>query len=275
MPTASPSCGRLDFLVVPCRNESPASTCSRPSWVSPSSVATLCTFSARPSQVLAATVARARREHPALRVCGAHDGYWAPPESDGVVEEVRAARPDILFVGMPSPRKEYWLAENLEALGVPFSMGVGGSFDVYAGAVKRAPSGCSASAWSGPIASRKSLVGCGDATWSAMSRSLAWYSRRGAPNPGRPARGGRLETALCRRGAAELHEGRAGDRRGRRAGMLAAGPSVRFEMRARAHRPALRRADERRLLPGARPAATRTSTSGSAPARTRSRRRAS
>ena len=44
-----------------------------------------------------------------------------------------------MFVGMPSPRKEYWLAENLDALGVPFSMGVGGSFDVYAGAVRRAP----------------------------------------------------------------------------------------------------------------------------------------
>jgi len=33
---------------------------------------------------------------------------------------VREARPDILFVGMPSPRKEYWLAENLERLAVPF-----------------------------------------------------------------------------------------------------------------------------------------------------------
>ena len=40
---------------------------------------------------------------------------------------------------MPSPQKEYWLAENLERLGVPFSMGVGGSFDVYARRVKRAP----------------------------------------------------------------------------------------------------------------------------------------
>jgi N-acetylglucosaminyldiphosphoundecaprenol N-acetyl-beta-D-mannosaminyltransferase len=45
----------------------------------------------------------------------------------------------MLFVGMPSPKKEYWLAENLERLGVPFTMGVGGSFDVYAGITKRAP----------------------------------------------------------------------------------------------------------------------------------------
>ncbi len=90
-------------------------------------------------EVLAAAVARARREHPALQVSGAHDGYWPAGRSRDVVARIRAAEPAIMFVGMPSPRKEYWLAENLDALGVPFSMGVGGSFDVYAGAIRRAP----------------------------------------------------------------------------------------------------------------------------------------
>lgn len=89
--------------------------------------------------VLTKVVRRARREHPALRICGWHDGYWEDGEADTVVAEVRAASADILFVGMPSPRKEYWLAEHLNALNVPFSMGVGGSFDVYAGEVRRAP----------------------------------------------------------------------------------------------------------------------------------------
>ena len=84
-------------------------------------------------------VARARREHPALRVCGWHHGYWDAADNDQLVAEVRASQPDILFVALPSPRKEYWLAEHLEKLDVPFSMGVGGSFDVYAGRVKRAP----------------------------------------------------------------------------------------------------------------------------------------
>lgn len=88
--------------------------------------------------VVAKTVERARAEHPGLRICGWHDGYLNAA-SDDVVAIVREARPDILFVGMPSPLKEYWLAENLESLGVPFSMGVGGSFDVYAGRVRRAP----------------------------------------------------------------------------------------------------------------------------------------
>ena len=90
-------------------------------------------------EVLGAAVARARRDHPRLAVCGARNGFWGAAESRQVVADVRAAQPALLFVGMPSPRKEYWLAENLEALGVPFSMGVGGSFDVYSGVVRRAP----------------------------------------------------------------------------------------------------------------------------------------
>lgn len=90
-------------------------------------------------EVLDATVTRACREHPTLRVCGARDGYWA--EGDGeVVAGIREAGSDILFVAMPSPRKEYWLAKHLDRLEVPFAMGVGGSFDVYAGRVRRAPS---------------------------------------------------------------------------------------------------------------------------------------
>ena len=90
-------------------------------------------------EVLEETVARVRREHPALRICGWHDGYWDAADNDGLVAHVRASQPDILFVALPSPRKEYWLAEHLEKLDVPFSMGVGGSFDVYAGRMKRAP----------------------------------------------------------------------------------------------------------------------------------------
>jgi N-acetylglucosaminyldiphosphoundecaprenol N-acetyl-beta-D-mannosaminyltransferase len=88
--------------------------------------------------VVQATAARAGREHPGLRVAGAHDGYWGE-DDDEVVREVRASGADILFVAMPSPRKEYWLAERLDDLGVTFAMGVGGSFDVYAGQVDRAP----------------------------------------------------------------------------------------------------------------------------------------
>jgi N-acetylglucosaminyldiphosphoundecaprenol N-acetyl-beta-D-mannosaminyltransferase len=55
------------------------------------------------------------------------------------VERIAAERPDILLVALGIPRQEKWLAANLERLGVPVTMGVGGSFDVFSGRVRRAP----------------------------------------------------------------------------------------------------------------------------------------
>jgi N-acetylglucosaminyldiphosphoundecaprenol N-acetyl-beta-D-mannosaminyltransferase len=88
-------------------------------------------------EVLAEMVERLRARLPSLVIAGYCDGYW--DDDDDVVETVRAARPDFLFLAIPSPRKEYWLSENLERLAVPFVMGVGGTFDVVAGKVRRAP----------------------------------------------------------------------------------------------------------------------------------------
>jgi N-acetylglucosaminyldiphosphoundecaprenol N-acetyl-beta-D-mannosaminyltransferase len=88
-------------------------------------------------EVVQAAVAVMTERHPALRVAGARDGYWQ--DDHEVVAAVRAARPDYLFLAIPSPRKEFFLKEHLESLGVPFVMGVGGSFDVVAGKVGRAP----------------------------------------------------------------------------------------------------------------------------------------
>jgi N-acetylglucosaminyldiphosphoundecaprenol N-acetyl-beta-D-mannosaminyltransferase len=88
-------------------------------------------------EVLDEMVSRFRTQYPTLRVAGFRNGYWN--DDAEVIEQVRAAQPDLLFLAIPSPRKEFWLAEHLPALGVPFAMGVGGSFDVLAGKVKRAP----------------------------------------------------------------------------------------------------------------------------------------
>lgn len=87
---------------------------------------------------VAETAARkAEALHPGLTVAGVHHGYFDDDAS--VIEAVKRARPQMLFVGMPSPRKEYWVSENLDRLQVPFTLGVGGAFDVLAGAVDRAP----------------------------------------------------------------------------------------------------------------------------------------
>jgi N-acetylglucosaminyldiphosphoundecaprenol N-acetyl-beta-D-mannosaminyltransferase len=89
--------------------------------------------------VLDRALARLRERHPRLQVAGHRDGYYSAAEEGAVVEQIRASRADLLFVAMPSPRKEYFLGRWGEALEVPFSMGVGGAIDVLAGVTRRAP----------------------------------------------------------------------------------------------------------------------------------------
>lgn len=89
--------------------------------------------------VLRQAVAHICARHPALELAGARDGYFPEEEDEAVAHEVAAARPDILFVAMPSPRKEYWLGQYGRLTQAPFAMGVGGSLDVLAGATRRAP----------------------------------------------------------------------------------------------------------------------------------------
>lgn len=93
---------------------------------------------ARP-KVVEAVAERIARQHPAAVVAGWRDGYWQPDEEAAVVASIAEARPDILFVAISSPAKEQFLARWKATIGAPFVMGVGGSFDVYAGAISRAP----------------------------------------------------------------------------------------------------------------------------------------
>lgn len=78
-----------------------------------------------------------RQRHPGLQIAGRRDGYFK--DSDEVVRQINASDADILFTAMGSPRQEQWLSANLDAIETPFCMGVGGSFDVLTGNVKRAP----------------------------------------------------------------------------------------------------------------------------------------
>jgi N-acetylglucosaminyldiphosphoundecaprenol N-acetyl-beta-D-mannosaminyltransferase len=91
---------------------------------------------ARP-EVVEKVVQVFRDRHPGLLVAGYRDGYW--DDDDEVVRAIAQAAPDYLFLGIPSPRKELWLSRHVPRLGVPFAMGVGGSFDVVAGVIGRAP----------------------------------------------------------------------------------------------------------------------------------------
>jgi N-acetylglucosaminyldiphosphoundecaprenol N-acetyl-beta-D-mannosaminyltransferase len=94
---------------------------------------------ARPDVVREVAATYARR-YPALVLAGVRDGYWQGKDAEaGVVRQVRDSRADLLFVAISSPRKEQFLGQYQDEMRIPFAMGVGGSFDVAIGRVKRAP----------------------------------------------------------------------------------------------------------------------------------------
>lgn len=78
------------------------------------------------------------KRYPGLRIVGHHHGYFWDDEA-GVVDMVRGSGARLLFVAITSPRKENFINRWREQLGVDFVMGVGGTFDVISGKVRRAP----------------------------------------------------------------------------------------------------------------------------------------
>ncbi|KUJ81449.1 glycosyltransferase [Microbulbifer flavimaris] len=79
-----------------------------------------------------------RQQHPDLQIAGYHHGYFWDDE-EAVVEKIRQSGARLLFVAITSPLKENFINRWRHRLGVDFVMGVGGTFDVVAGKVKRAP----------------------------------------------------------------------------------------------------------------------------------------
>lgn len=77
--------------------------------------------------------------YPGLQVAGTHDGFFTDEQTPAIVQSIAAAGARLLFVGMGSPRQEFWLAEHLRETGCGAGVGVGGSLDVISGRVARAP----------------------------------------------------------------------------------------------------------------------------------------
>ena len=85
---------------------------------------------------------RLQARYPGLCVAGTECPPFRALDDDehaGLIERIRAARPDILFVAFGQPKGEFWLRENLEALGVPVCVQIGASLDFAAGRIYRAP----------------------------------------------------------------------------------------------------------------------------------------
>jgi N-acetylglucosaminyldiphosphoundecaprenol N-acetyl-beta-D-mannosaminyltransferase len=88
--------------------------------------------------VVAKTATKVKELHKGIRVAGYHHGYFWDNE-EAVVKQIKESGARLLFVAITSPKKENFINKWQDQLGVDFVMGVGGTFDVVAGKVKRAP----------------------------------------------------------------------------------------------------------------------------------------
>lgn len=83
--------------------------------------------------------ANLRDRYPGLLLCGTHDGYFK--EDEPVVQAIRESGADVVFVCLGAPKQEFWMIQHGPDTGAHLMVGLGGSLDVFAGVVERAPEG--------------------------------------------------------------------------------------------------------------------------------------
>ncbi|UCF09650.1 MAG: WecB/TagA/CpsF family glycosyltransferase [Candidatus Bipolaricaulota bacterium] len=91
------------------------------------------------ADAIARAAEHVQRMFPGWELVGYHHGYLDDEGSNRVVEEINAAKPQVLFVGMGNPTQELWIEANRSRLQVPVSVGVGGLFAYWSGDLSRAP----------------------------------------------------------------------------------------------------------------------------------------
>ena len=89
--------------------------------------------------VCAEAKAKLEKQFTGINIVGTKHGFLSHEETQEMIADIKASQPDIIFVALGAPRQEYWIKEHKAKLGIPVSIGVGGSFDVIAGKAKRAP----------------------------------------------------------------------------------------------------------------------------------------
>ena len=82
---------------------------------------------------------KAEELYPGIHIVGTRNGFFTENDIPEILEEIKNARPDLLLVALGVPKQEKFLDKYYKELGVPVSIGVGGTFDVMAGVMKRAP----------------------------------------------------------------------------------------------------------------------------------------
>ena len=88
---------------------------------------------------LSQSIKNLKNSFPKLNVAGHRNGYYQASEELAIVEMINNSNPDILLLGMPSPKKELFVEKYKNQLQVKYFFGVGGFFDILSGKIKRAP----------------------------------------------------------------------------------------------------------------------------------------
>ena len=83
--------------------------------------------------------AKAEELYPGIQVVGVRNGFFSEADEPQIIADIRAAKPDILLAALGVPKQEKWLKKHMQELQVPVSIGVGGTLDVMAGVMERAP----------------------------------------------------------------------------------------------------------------------------------------
>ncbi len=89
-------------------------------------------------KVLNSALEQVRDNFPNIKIIGKHSGYFEKDEESAIIKEIETGNVDILFIGMGGGKQEKWIFAH-KYLNVPLTIGVGGSFDVWSGRIKRAP----------------------------------------------------------------------------------------------------------------------------------------
>ena len=95
-------------------------------------------FGSKPG-VADAAAEKIKEKYPELKVAGTHHGYFKPEEEPQIVQEINDSGADFLCVALGAPKQEKFISDHRDQLKVKGAIGVGGSLDVWAGTLKRAP----------------------------------------------------------------------------------------------------------------------------------------
>jgi N-acetylglucosaminyldiphosphoundecaprenol N-acetyl-beta-D-mannosaminyltransferase len=91
------------------------------------------------TEVIEAAAGKLTSMYPAIQMVGCRNGYFGEEQDADVIQDIVRAAPDLLLIGRSADKQEPWIAKYKHQLQVPIMMGVGGSFDVLSGKLKRAP----------------------------------------------------------------------------------------------------------------------------------------